>query len=171
MALTFEQMLARVLKHEGGFVNHPDDPGGATNLGITQNVYDAHRVRGMLPRKSVKDITKEEASDIYFLEYFRPVWGPSLPEALAFQVFDGAVNSGVKRSIRWLQAAVGAAQDGQMGPKTLAAVEAADLEQTIENYLNLRLAFMKSLSTWKTFGRGWQRRIDENREYAKEDLQ
>lgn len=170
MALTFEQMLARVLKHEGGFVNHPKDPGGATNKGITQAVYDNYRKSRLLKTRTVGFIADDEVADIYHREYFRKVWGDKLPSALAFQVFDGAVNSGVSRSIKWLQAAVGAAQDGVLGPKALAAVQAQPVEQTIENYLNLRLAFLMKLSTWDTFGRGWKRRIDENRAYAKEDL-
>lgn len=170
MALTFEMMLARVLKHEGGFVNHPKDPGGATNKGITQAVYDNYRKSRMLQTRTVGFIADNEVADIYHREYFRRVWGDQLPPALAFQVFDGAVNSGVSRSVKWLQAAVGAQQDGMMGARTLLYASNADVERAIETYLNLRLAFLKRLSTWDTFGRGWQRRIDENRAYAKEDL-
>lgn len=170
MALTFEMMLARVLKHEGGYVNHPDDPGGATNKGVTQRVYDAWRKERRLILRNVKYIESHEVSSIYYFNYFAAAKCDLLPKALAFQVFDGAVNSGVSRSVKWLQAVVGAEQDGVLGPKTLKLVMAADPEKVIESYLNRRLDFMKSLSTWKTFGRGWQRRIDENRAYAKEDL-
>lgn len=170
MALTFEQMLARVLKHEGGFSDHPEDRGGATNKGITQRVYNAWREERQLIPRSVKYIEPHEVSSIYYFNYFVAAKCDLLPSALAFQVFDGAVNSGVSRSMKWLQAVVGVEQDGKMGPKTLAAVLASDPEKTIASYLDRRLAFMKGLPTWKTFGRGWQRRIDENRAYAKEDL-
>lgn len=170
MDLTFDTMLARVLRHEGGYSNNPKDPGGATNYGVTQAVYDVYRDDATLPRRSVLHITKAEVREIYFYDYFEAVRGPQLPAAVAFQVFDGAVNSGVGRSVKWLQQAVGATQDGILGPKTLAAIKQADDAQTIDNYLGLRLAFLKRLETWNTFGRGWQRRIDENKQYAKEDL-
>ena len=174
MALTFNDMMTRLLAHEGGYTNNPKDPGGPTNYGITQAVYDKYREEEGLPKQSVKLISLGEASEIYLDLYYSPFLG--LPAPIAFQAFDGAVNSGVGRSIRWLQQAVGVKVDGLLGVKTEAAVWAADPAQTIDNYLNLRLAFMKQAKDkngnllWPTFGRGWQARIDKQRAYAKEDL-
>jgi lysozyme family protein len=170
MALTFDEMLRRVLKHEGGYVNHPLDPGGATNKGVTQATYNEYLKKQGKQVKSVRGITDGEVFSIYYQGYFLPSKGNELSPALAFQVFDAAVNSGVSRAIKWLQEAVGTTPDGLWGPKTAAAVAKQDVAVTIDRFLNIREKFLKSLSTWKTFGRGWKARIDGNRKYAKEDL-
>src|SRR5690554_3243462 len=109
---TFEPALALVLAHEGGYVDHPDDPGGATNKGITQRVYDAWRTsRGRHPR-SVAAIRDEEVRAIYREQYWDAVRGDDLPAGIDYCTFDAAVNSGPAQAARWLQRAVGAAPDG-----------------------------------------------------------
>ena len=121
----FARALPRVLAHEGGYVDDPFDPGGATNKGITFRVYDAYRTRNGLPTRDVRAISATEVAEIYRLQYWDAVKGDELPPGLDYVLFDGAVNSGPSQSIKWLQRALGdVAVDGQIGQATLAAVMA-----------------------------------------------
>lgn len=161
-ASNFKPSLALTLAHEGGFSNHPLDPGGATNQGITQRVYDAYRRFHGLKLQSVRYIAALEVSEIYQKNYWRLARADSLPSGLDYAVFDFAVNSGVSRAVRYLQRLVGVDDDGTIGMITLAAIEAAarkNEESLIVNYCAQRLAFVKSLATFATFGKGWTRRI------------
>lgn len=154
--------LKLVLAHEGGYVNHPKDPGGETNKGVTKAVYDAYRKRKGLARRSVREITATELSDIYTTGYWDKVDADALPAGVDYMVFDFAVNSGPARAIKALQRQVGAGVDGIMGDQTITMVCAAvaeDEEKFIREYCEARLAWMKTLKTWKTFGTGWQRRV------------
>ena len=123
--------------------------------GVTQAVYDAWRKKGNLPTQSVRYITDVEVSSIYRQEYWTPICGDDLPAGIDFAVFDFAVNSGVSRAARTLQSVVGVPQDGVIGPATLQATKA----YVAFAVTNKRLAFMKSLSIWPTFGKGWAARI------------
>jgi lysozyme family protein len=163
--------LKLVLAHEGGFVNNPKDPGGATNQGVTQAVYDAYRLNKLLPPISVHFIKSEEVTEIYRKQY----WGITcdrLPLGLDYAVFDYAVNSGKVHAISDLQRALNArgaklAVDGACGESTLAAVLAErDLELLITRYCGIRQKFLESLHTFKTFGKGWTRRVSEVRTNA-----
>ncbi len=161
-ASNYKPALSLVLAHEGGYVNHPKDPGGATNKGVTQAVYDAYRKVNGLPLQSVKLIVPAEVAEIYQKQYWRLVRGDSLPAGLDYAVFDFAVNSGISRAVRYLQRLVNVADDGVIGNATLAATyEAARVneEELIVRYCANRLAFLKSLSTFPTFGTGWTRRV------------
>ncbi len=161
-ASNFRRSLSLVLAHEGGYVNHPRDPGGATNNGVTQAVYDAFRKYHNLKTQSVKEILSSEVSEIYAKNYWKLVRGDSLPCGLDYAVFDFAVNSGVSRAVRYLQRLVGVADDGALGMISLAAIEAAtkaDEEKLIVQYCANRMAFLKSLGTFDTFGKGWTRRV------------
>lgn len=161
-AANYKPGLKLVLAHEGGFVNHPKDPGGATNKGVTQKVYDAYRKVNGLPVQSVRNISDSEVAEIYQKQYWRLVRGDSLPAGLDYAVFDFAVNSGVSRAIRYLQRLVGVEDDAVIGNMTLAAIyEAAkkDEEGLIIRYCANRMAFLKSLGTFPTFGKGWTRRV------------
>lgn len=161
-ASNFRNSLALVLAHEGGFVNHPADPGGATNFGVTQKVYDAYRRYHGLKLQSVRHIASSEVSDIYNKNYWRLVRGDSLPFGLDYAVFDFAVNSGVGRAVRYLQRAVGVEDDSVIGMLTLAAIEEkikANEEALIAQYCANRMTFLQSLGTFKTFGKGWTRRV------------
>lgn len=161
-ASNYKASLALVLAHEGGFVNHPKDPGGATNQGVTQKVYDAYRKVNGLPLQSVKFITSVEVAEIYQKQYWRLVRGDSLPSGLDYAVFDFGVNSGVSRAVRYLQRLVGVEDDGIIGNETLGAVYDAakrDEEALIINYCANRMIFLKSLGTFSTFGKGWTRRV------------
>ena len=162
-ASNFRASLSLVLAHEGGFVDHPKDPGGPTNNGVTQRVYDAYRSYHGLKQQSVKYILESEISDIYNKNYWRLVRGDSLPCGIDYAVFDFGVNSGVSRAIKYLQMTIGGLEvDGILGIITLAAVEAKtrlDEEAFILQYCANRVAFLRSLSTFPTFGKGWLRRV------------
>lgn len=157
----FDRALAKVLVHEGGFVNHPKDPGGATNQGVTQAVYDDYR-RGLGQKlRGVKLLEKGERDSIYRVRYWALINGDSLPPGVSYVVFDGAVNSGVGRSVRWLQRALGIPADGIVGPQTLVAVRNhQNHDALVRSICALRMAFLRSLETWTTFGTGWSRRVD-----------
>jgi lysozyme family protein len=161
-ASNFKPSLSLALAHEGGFSNHPADPGGATNQGITQRVYDAYRLYNGLKVQSVRDIKFSEVTDIYNKNYWKLVRGDSLPCGLDYCVFDFGVNSGVNRAIKYLQILVGTNPDGVLGLITLNAVEAQareNIEAMIAQYCANRMAFLRSLPTFKTFGLGWTRRV------------
>jgi lysozyme family protein len=155
----FDPSLKHVLVHEGGYVNHPKDPGGATNKGVTQDVYNTYRARRKLVPASVKVISDHEVKDIYRTQYWDKIKGDDLPAGVDYCVFDFAVNSGVSRAIKYLQGAVGATPDGIIGPATLAAVKRMDPTRLINEICTRRQAFLEGLSTFKTFGKGWTRRI------------
>jgi lysozyme family protein len=153
--------LAMVLCHEGGYVNNPRDPGGATNKGITQRVYDDwRRSRGLDPR-SVRSIEQNEVEAIYRAQYWDRIRGDDLPAGVDYCVFDFAVNSGTNRAARYLQKAAGVLDDGQIGPMTLAAVRASNPKHLINAICAARQAFLEQLSTFSTFGTGWTRRVAE----------
>lgn len=158
MQRNFEKALALVLEHEGGYVNHPRDPGGATNKGVTQAVYDAYRkVRGRGPQ-SVKYIAPAEVLAIYKFQYWDRVQGDFLPDGVDYAVFDFAVNSGVSRASKYLQAVVGVAQDGQIGARTLASIGSP--ARVINALCDRRTGFLRQLATFATFGRGWTKRVE-----------
>lgn len=158
----FEQALSLILKHEGGYVNHPADPGGETNFGITKRVAVEHGYIG-----SMKAIPMSKVREIYRTSYWDRIKGDSLPWAVALVTFDAAVNSGVSRAAKWLQKALGTAQDGSMGPATIKALAVRHPEEVAEAMCEARLAFLKSLPTWPTFGKGWERRVHETLKHAK----
>lgn len=163
----FPAILQKVLVHEGGFVNHPKDPGGATMKGVTQAVYDAWRARQGLPKQSVRHIAESELVAIYRRDYWDAIRGSDLPAGVNYAVFDFAVNSGINRAATFLQRIAGVAQDGRIGPNTIAVVKAMDPATVIDRLCDDRLAFVRGLSIWKVFGKGWQRRINDVRAAAK----
>nr|WP_284694403.1 glycoside hydrolase family 108 protein [Rhodoplanes serenus] len=153
--------MRTVLAYEGGYSNHPDDPGGPTNRGIIQRVYDGYRTgRGEEPR-SVKLLTRDELGEIYRRQYWDRVQGDRLPAGVDLVVFDGAVNSGPSQSTKWLQRALGMQRvDGELGEATIAATLAhPDHDVLIAGICARRLGMLRSLSTWDVFGRGWGRRV------------
>lgn len=152
--MNFEQALQIVLKHEGGFVDHPADPGGRTNFGITERVARAAGYQG-----DMRHIPMDVVRRIYRRDYWDAVRADELPSALRLPVFDAAVNSGVRRSIQWLQMAVGATSDGIFGPRTLAATQAADARRAAFDVCFIRLEFLSGLQHFNSFGRGWIRRV------------
>jgi len=165
MDRNFNRAVDAVLKHEGGFVNHPADPGGATNKGITI----ANFRRYVKPTGTVGDLkalTTDQAKTVYRRMYWDAVHGAELPDGVDFAVFDFGVNSGPDRAIKYLQRIAGVAQDGRIGPATLKAVRAIPHAKLINDYQDARLAFLKGLKIWGTFGKGWSRRVSEVRSLA-----
>ena len=160
MRQNFAEALQHVLKHEGGFVNHPEDPGGMTNLGVTKKVWEEW-VGHEVDEKTMRNLRPEIVAPMYKVKFWDKIKGDNLPTGVDYVVFDAAVNSGPGRAAKWLQACVGVDADGDIGPKTLAAVKAFDANQLIEDYAKRRLSFLMDLKTWQTFGKGWTRRVAE----------
>jgi lysozyme family protein len=165
MNCNFERALSLVLKHEGGFVNHPSDPGGATNKGVTIGTYRQY----VNPRGTVADlkkITDAQLAKVYRDHYWNAVRGDDLPDGLDYAVFDYAVNSGPARAAKHLQFVLGVAQDGKIGPATLKAANSQPAADVIKALCAKRMSFLRALKTWKTFGKGWTNRVDGVRAVA-----
>jgi lysozyme family protein len=156
----FDAALKAILHHEGGYVNHPADPGGRTNLGVTQKVWEEW-VGHEVDEKTMRELTPEIVGPMYKAKYWDKIKGDDLPTGVDYCVFDAAVNSGPGRAAKWLQSCVGVEPDGGIGPQTLAAVAAIEPADLVEDYAKRRLSFMMDLKTWDTFGRGWGRRVAE----------
>ncbi|WP_349368527.1 glycosyl hydrolase 108 family protein [Salinarimonas sp.] len=156
----FERSVTLVLELEGGYVDNPADPGGATNMGITLDTLRAWRHDPSLTAQDVKTLTEAEAKQIYRANYWDVMRCDDLPAGVDLSVFDFGVNAGPSRSVKLLQQLVGATQDGIMGPNTLAAVATKQPVPLIESFADGRLDYYKSLSTYSTFGRGWTNRTE-----------
>lgn len=154
--MNFDQAFDRLLGHEGGYSNNSADPGGETMWGVTARVARADGYLG-----EMRDLPRDRAKSIYRRLYWDAVKADQLPDVVRFDVFDGAVNSGPVQSIKWLQRAAGAADDGILGPKTMAAAVAAG-PALAARYSGHRLRFMTDQPTWGSFGKGWARRIAAN---------
>lgn len=161
----FEQCLALILKNEGGFVNHPSDPGGATNYGVTKKVWEDW-VGHPVTVDDMKALTIEQVGPLYKKNYWDRIRGDDLPRGVDYSCFDFAVNSGVGRAAKFLQAACGVSQDGAIGPGTLAAVNSHSPMDLAQQICENRLEFLQGLPTWNTFGRGWERRVNEVKKVA-----
>lgn len=157
---TYDEALARLLAHEGGYCNHPADPGGPTNFGIT--IYDYRRyAKPDATAADVKAMTVDEAKRIYRAKYWDAQACDALPAGIDYAVFDYGVNSGIGRSKKVLQRVVGVTADGVLGPQTLRAAAQSDPKIVIAGICDERLRFLKGLRTWSVFGRGWSRRVAE----------
>lgn len=157
----FQHCLTMILHHEGGWVNHPRDPGGETNLGVTKRVYEEWG-----GTKDMKELTPEDVAPIYLNNYWIKAGCDELPSGLDYVTFDWAVNSGVSRSSKGVQKCCGANPDGVIGPKTLELVAGQDTKYMIEKFKEIRQSFYEGLNHFDTFGRGWTRRNDEATEVA-----
>lgn len=156
----FSRCVAVTLAQEGGYVDDPQDPGGATNFGITLDTLRAWRDNNILGPQDVRDLTRSEACEIYRADYWLPAACSSLPRGVDMMVFDCGVNSGVRTSVKMLQRTVGVTDDGSIGPITLGAVHAMDVDTLIDRLADARLAFLHRLDDFATFGVGWTRRVD-----------
>lgn len=158
MDRTFPLALTLLMEHEGGYGDDPQDPGGATNYGVTlrtfRNFYGQH-----LTEPDLQQITPAQVRHIYLEGYWRPCRCPALPVGVDYAVFDGAVLSGQRRSVLWLQAALFVPVDGVLGPRTLAAAQAQPLSIVLRAMEKERLAFLKGLTTWPHYGGGWEPRV------------
>ena len=165
MKSNYDKCLETILHHEGGYVNHPKDPGGETNLGVTKRVYEEHG-----GTKDMKELTVEDVAPIYKSGYWDKMKGDELPTGLDLCVFDFGVNAGPGRSAKYLQTMIGTVADGGIGPNTLKAlgnyIESEGVEKAIRDFQEARQSYYEKLSTFETFGRGWTRRVDETTEAA-----
>ena len=161
----FEQCLALILKHEGGYVNNPKDPGGRTNLGVTQKVWEEW-VGHPVDEAAMRALTPSDVAPLYKKNYWDKIKGDDLPAGVDYACFDLAVNSGVGRAAKILQQAVGANPDGAIGPASLDAVEKANPRDVATEICDLRLKFLQSLPIFATFWKGWTRRVSEVEETA-----
>ena len=162
--VTFDVAFERLIGHEGGYANHPEDPGGETNWGITLRTAREAGYMG-----NMRDLTREQAREIYRVAYWQRARCDEFDGAIAFQVFDAAVNHGIGNSIRFLQRAAGVADDGVIGPVTMAAINAMTVTDLLARFNAARLNFYTKLSTWPSFGKGWARRVAGNLNYAADD--
>jgi lysozyme family protein len=155
--MTFDQAFQKLIGHEGGFVDHPSDPGGATKYGISKRSY---------PGEDIPGLTLDRAKTIYRRDFWGPAGCETVPVAVRFDLFDMAVNSGVRAAVRMLQRAVSEQDDGVLGPRTLQSVQSMPAPRLVARFNGMRLEFMAGLPTWPAFGRGWARRIAANLQAA-----
>ena len=160
----FDEIIEMVLEHEGGYVNHSSDPGGETIYGISKRAY---------PDLDIKNLTVEQAKEIYRNDYWDRIKGEDLPSGVACVVLDYCVNSGVSRASKALQSVCGIANgDGIIGPASLNAVWVTVKNTSEEDVINAvteqRQEFIRALKIYETFGKGWERRIEETRAKAME---
>ena len=152
--MDFQTAFDLLITHEGGFSNHPDDPGGATMYGVTEQVARAEGYTG-----AMRDLTLDFAKQVYRKRYWDACRCDQMPDVLRYPLFDAAVNSGPGQAIKWLQSAVGVKGDGAIGPVTQQAVNMAAPQPTRQKMIGNRLRFMTQLSNWPSFSKGWARRI------------
>ena len=155
----FKECLDLVLKSEGGYINHPSDPGGRTNLGVTQRVwqeYTGHEA----DEKEMRSLTPEKVAPLYEQKYWRPCYGEVLPRGLDFVVFSMGVNAGPGRSVKLLQQSIGCVPDGIIGPTTRELISSSNTATLIAKFSETRREYYRALKTFPTFGKGWLARVD-----------
>lgn len=155
--LDFNLTFDRLIGHEQGYANDPNDPGGETNWGISKRSY---------PELDILNLTREDAKAIYFRDFWTPIGGESLPASVSFQLFDFAVNSGIETAVRYFQRALGVADDGYFGPESRKAASIMDEPDMIMGLTAERLDFMTRLKNWPNHGKGWARRIAKQLKFA-----
>jgi len=158
MKHNWDEALRHILKYEGGYVNHPADPGGMTNLGVTKRVWEEWTGKPAT-EADMRALTSEMVGPLYKTRYWDAVRADDLPSGVDLCVFDCAVNAGVGRASKFLQQAVGVTADGQIGPKTVKATTAKPADEIVAKFCDLREAHYKSLPTFATFGKGWMNRL------------
>ena len=165
----FNKCLEIILHHEGGYVNHPKDPGGMTNMGVTKRVYEEW-VGYSVSENTMQNLKEEDVAPIYEKNYWDRIKGDQLPNGLDLCVFDFGIMVGPGRAAKYLQTLIGTKADGGIGPNTLAKLKAYtdkfNVKHAIEHYQNNRQKYYEGLSTFKTFGKGWTRRVKETTELA-----
>lgn len=162
--MSFDEAFERLIGHEGGYSDHKDDPGGETNWGITLRTARAAGYTGPM-----RTLSREQAKEIYREAYWQRARADQYDGAIGFQLFDAAVNHGIGNAVRFLQRAVGVADDGAVGPLTVAAVRRMSVTDVLARFNAERLDFYTRLSSWPSFGKGWVRRVAGNLRYAAED--
>ena len=154
----FERCLALTLRFEGGYCDHPLDPGGATNMGVTRVTLAGVRGRPVA-KAEVMALTRAEAAAIYRRLFWTRVAGDALPAGVDAAVFDFAVNSGCRRAVQALRTLVGAGDGDTVDAATLAHLAACDPRAIVAGLCRGRRAFLQRLRTFSAFGRGWSARV------------
>lgn len=166
----FKECLKIILEHEGGYVDHPSDPGGATNMGITKQTYEDW-MNKVVTKEVIQNLTETDVTPIYKKNYWNGILADDLPKGLDLCVFDMCVNGGRHRATKMLQQLVGSKMDGWIGPNTIAKtqgyVEAVGINTAINEYQKIRQDYYESLATFKTFGTGWTNRVNSTTDSAK----
>jgi lysozyme family protein len=161
----WETAFEMVLKHEGGFVNNPKDPGGMTNLGVTKKVWEEF-VGREVDEAEMRALTPDAVKPLYKKNYWDKIRGDYLPSGVDYAAYDLAVNSGTGRAAKYLQQIAGVPADGLIGPQSIEAIKACPAEEVVDALCDMRLDFLKRLPTWSTFGKGWERRVVEVKQKA-----
>jgi len=162
MKSNFERCLELVLKSEGGYVNHKDDPGGRTNLGVTQKVWEEW-VGHPVTEKDMKALTVEKVAPMYEMKYWRPSYCEKLPIGVNLLVFSMAVNAGSGRAVKLLQRCLGLVEDGVIGPNTMGKIKELSPASLVDRYSATRKAYYEALKLFPVFGRGWLNRVEKER--------
>lgn len=158
--MDFDTAFARLMQHEGGYVNDPNDPGGETKFGISKRSY---------PDEDIPNMTEARAKELFRRDFWDRVRAGQLHDGVAWQAADFAYHSGPETAVRYLQRALGVADDGQWGPASAAAAKTMSEADQIMRLLAERLDFLTRLKNWPHAGRGWARRIAENLRYGAQD--
>lgn len=158
--MNFDQAFDRLISNEGGYVNNPADPGGETKFGISKRSY---------PRVDIKNLSRDQAKQIYKTDFWDRGAMDQYDPAIAFQVFDAAVNHGIETAIRLLQRAAGVADDGHIGQVTIAAIKSKTVTDMLMLFIAYRIRYWTKLSAWATFGKGWANRAADDLVFAAED--
>lgn len=167
MKENWEMCFEMVLKHEGGFVNNPKDPGGMTNLGVTRTNWELYLDRDVT-EADMRALTPEMVKPFYKHNYWDRIRGDDLPSGVDYAAYDLAVNSGTGRAAKYLQQIAGVAADGVIGPQSLKAIQKCDAEDAVDEICNMRMDFLKNLNTFDTFGKGWTIRVNDVKAKATE---
>ena len=165
MKENYDKCFELVLGHEGNYVNDPHDPGGRTNMGVTQRAWENYLNRSVTEIE-MRGLTSEMVKPFYKLNYWDKIKGDQLPAGVDYAAFDLAVNSGTSRAARYLQQIAGTFPDGVIGPKSIEAIKSCNPEQIVDAICDMRLDFLKRLPTFVTFGKGWSRRVAEVKDKA-----
>ncbi len=164
MSLTFQQIFDRLIGHEGGYVNDLQDPGGETNWGVTKRTAQANGYTG-----NMKTMTRQQAYEIYRRAFWLRYNCEQMPDAVAYQFFDAAVNHGFGNASRMLQRAVGVLDDGIIGKYSLEAINRNPISDTLMVLNGERLNFYTRLKNFDRFGKGWVNRVAQNLRYGAQD--
>ena len=164
MSLTFQQIFDRLIGHEGGYVNDLQDPGGETNWGVTKRTAQANGYTG-----NMKTMTRQQAYEIYRRAFWVRYNCEQMPDAVAYQFFDAAVNHGFGNASRMLQRAVGVLDDGIIGKYSLEAINRNPISDTLMVLNGERLNFYTRLKNFDRFGKGWVNRVAQNLRYGAQD--
>ena len=159
MEANFTSCVDFTFTQEGGFVDNPNDPGGATNLGITLTTLEDWE-NADLPVSAIRTLDRSLAEQIYHKEYWLKMSCDKLPTGVDLMVFDSGVNVGPARAIEQLQDALVVTVDGNIGPKTLAALAKANVHELIADIEVIEQHYYRSLSRFPIFGKGWLARVD-----------